>query len=144
MNEHLSERSARGRKFQSRNSTSYDPNHAKEPLNKDIRAYVAAANKPPPPKIATPWLLKSEIPTKEEILDNEEVPVELLENRVNRPWLNRMKYLETHYELLREDAISPLRDAVDQFKQTPDMTDDGKVAIYDKASSLFFKFTSSS
>jgi helicase required for RNAi-mediated heterochromatin assembly 1 len=135
MNEHLSERFPRSRKSQFRNTAASDPNHAAEPLNRDIRAYVAAANTLPANN-AKPWLFRSEIPTSGEILDDEEEPVQLSENRLNRPWPSRKKYLETHYELLREDAVSPLRDAVHQFKNTPDMGDDGQLVVYTKASHL--------
>jgi len=133
MNQHLAERFARGRRAQPRTNVSWDPNHSKEKLNRDIRAYVAAANAEPAPD-AKPWLLKTEIPTAEEILDDKEEPVQLAENKLDSPWRTRKKYLETHYELLREDAISPLRDAVTQFRRTPDMSDDSKIAVYDKAS----------
>lgn len=133
MNEHLSERFSRGRKSQVRNNTASDPNHTAEPLNRDIRAYVAAANKLPT-NTAKPWLFKSEIPTSGEILDDEEEPVQLSENRLNRPWPSQKKYLETHYELLREDAVAPLRDAVHQFKNTPNMSDDGHLVVYTKVS----------
>ena len=133
MNEHLSERFSRGRKSQFRSHIASDPIHVSEPLNRDIRAYVAAANTLPA-EIAKPWLFKSEIPTSAEILDDEEEPLQLPKNRLNRPWSSRKKYLETHYELLREDAVSPLRDAVHQFKNTPDMSDDGQLVIYTKAS----------
>jgi helicase required for RNAi-mediated heterochromatin assembly 1 len=133
MNEHISERFHRNRKYLPRESTAFDPNHAKELLNRDIRAYVAAADTRQPDTVK-PWLLKEEIPTSDEILDNELEPVQLSENRLDRPWPGRKKYLETHYELLREDAISPLRDAVHHFKNTPDMRDDGHVAVYEKAS----------
>lgn len=132
MNEHLSERFAHGREFQPRANTSFDPNHAKESLNRDIRAYVAAANAQPADGVKA-WLLKTEVPTADEILENEDETVQLFENRLDKPWPNRKKYLETHYELLREDAISPLRDAVHQFKNTPDMSDDSQIAVYDKA-----------
>jgi helicase required for RNAi-mediated heterochromatin assembly 1 len=135
MNEHLSERFPRCRKVRPHGSTSLDPNHSKEQLNRDIRAYVAAANVRPA-QGAKSWLFKAEVPTTEEILENGEEPIQLSENRLNRPWPNRRKYLETHYELLREDAISPLRDAVHQFRETPDMSDDNQVAVYDKASVL--------
>lgn len=131
MNEHLSERFARSRKPQPPGNISWDPNHAKEPLNRDIRAYVDAANASPAAG-AKPWLLKSEVPTSSEILEDEDEPVQLSENRLTRPWPNRKKYLETHYELLREDAISPLRDAVHQFKSTPQMVDDSQLAVYTK------------
>jgi hypothetical protein len=137
MNQHLPERFARGRRAQPRTNVSWDPNHSKEKLNPDIRAYVTAANVAPAPD-AKKWLLKTEIPTAEEILPDETEPVELAENRLDRPWRNRKKYLETHYELLREDAISPLRDAVAQFRETPDMSDDSQIAVYDKASFILF------
>ena len=135
MNEHLSERFARGRKSQSHGNISSDPNRSKEQLNRNIRAYVAAANALPADN-AKPWLFKTDVPTTEEILDHEEDPVVLSENKVNKPWPNQKRYLETHYELLREDAISPLRDAVHHFRKTPDMIDDSQIAIYDKASYL--------
>ncbi len=135
MNEHLTERFARGRRPQHWSNTSSDHTHSREPLNRDIRAYVEAANTAPA-EGSKPWLSRPEVPTAEEILDNEDEVVQLLPNRLDKPWPNRRKYLETHYELLREDAISPLRDAVQQFRNTPDMCDDSQIAVYDKASSL--------
>lgn len=133
MNEHLAERFARQRRFQPQSKASYDPNNSKEQLNRGIRTYVAAASAPPANN-AKPWLCKAEVPTTEEILDDEEEPLQLPENRLDKPWPNRRRYLETHYELLREDAISPLRDAVAQFKSNPSMDDDDQVAVYEKAS----------
>ena len=44
-------------------------------------------------------------------------------------------YLGAHYELLREDAIRPLREAVSQVKFTPTATEDafnGAIGIYEK------------
>jgi hypothetical protein len=137
MNEHLSERFRRTRKGQPSSNAFSDPNHAREQLNRHIRDYASAA-KLPLAESAKPWLRKPEIPTSEEILENEEEAVELSENRLSRPWPSRKKYLETHYELLREDAISPLRDAVLQFKRTPDMMDNQQLAVYDKASHSTF------
>lgn len=132
MNEHLAEKLGRQRKFARQSKTS---NGSENQLNRGIREYVAAASAPlaNTPK---PWLLKSEVPTTEEILDDERT-VHLSANRLDRPWPNQKKYLETHYELLREDAISPLRDAVHQFRETPDMCDDSQVAVYVKASRFY-------
>lgn len=48
-------------------------------------------------------------------------------------------YLATHYDLLREDAIRPLRNAVEQVKFTPDAVEDafnGAIGIYDKVREL--------
>lgn len=53
-------------------------------------------------------------------------------NRINEPWDNVEDYLRTHYELLREDAVAPLRDAVAQVRQTPDMMDDKTACIYEQ------------
>ncbi|KAL4763795.1 putative DEAD box helicase involved in nonsense mediated decay [Aspergillus foveolatus] len=41
-------------------------------------------------------------------------------------------YLKAHYELLREDAVAPLRDAVAIFRSDPDMSDDIYLAVYEK------------
>ena len=46
------------------------------------------------------------------------------------------EYLSTHYELLREDAVRRLRDAVTQVKLTPAASEDafnGAIGIYEKA-----------
>ena len=134
MNEHIAEKFRRQRKFPRQSKSSYEPGNSEGQLNRDIRAYVTAASAPAA-NTAKPWLLKPEVPTTDEIMDDEE-PVELSENRLDKPWPNQRKYLEAHYELLREDAISPLRDAVHQFRNTPDMCDDGQVAVYVKVSRL--------
>ena len=49
------------------------------------------------------------------------------------------EYLGTHYELLREDSIKGLRDAVLSIKFTPEAKEDafnGAIGIYDKARHL--------
>ena len=62
--------------------------------------------------------------------------VELSANRTKKPWSNSGKYLETHYSLMREDAISSLREAVTAFIRDPDMMDDQKLSIYEKVGLL--------
>ena len=90
------------------------------------------------------WEQRMEIPTADEILDKDngdddddddeddgnavDVPV----NRVDRPWKSKEDYLRTHYELLREDAIAPLRDAVAAVQASPEMKDNKGVCIYEK------------
>lgn len=45
------------------------------------------------------------------------------------------EYLSAHYELLREDAVRPLREAVQQVRITPQAKEDafqGSIGIYEK------------
>ncbi len=47
-------------------------------------------------------------------------------------------YLSAHYELLREDAIRPLREAVQQVRVTPQAKEDAfdtSIGIYEKVRS---------
>ena len=52
-----------------------------------------------------------------EILDDEEEPVQLSENRLNRPQPSRKKHLETQYEFLWEDAVSMYNEAVSTYNK---------------------------
>jgi helicase required for RNAi-mediated heterochromatin assembly 1 len=83
-----------------------------------------------------PWLQKPEIPTPEEILpaSSDEECVELMPNRIEGPWSSKESYLRAHYELLREDAVAPLRDAVAYVRNDPQMVDSRAVSIYEKVS----------
>lgn len=103
-------------------------------LNKDIRAYVAAANRS---DNTNQWNEKTEVPSTGEILgldDSEEAidVIDLVPNLIQGPWPEVQSYLKAHYDLLREDAVSPLRDAVASFKEAPSMIDSSSVSIYDK------------
>ncbi|KJK67999.1 AAA domain protein [Aspergillus parasiticus SU-1] len=100
------------------------------PVNQDIRAYfaeVALDN-------SQPWLLNPEIPTPDELMGtgSETEFVDLLPNRIVGPWSSKDEYLKAHYELLREDAVAPLRDAVAYFREDPDIQDMNIVSIYEK------------
>ena len=79
-----------------------------------------------------------EIPTTREILGNDEDEdddgVDIPVNRIDGPWDSKVDYLRAHYELLREDAVAPLRDAVAAVKEAPEMQDSGGVCLYDKVS----------
>jgi hypothetical protein len=105
------------------------------PVNEDIRSYFyvdddeSADNEP--------WTTKPDVPTPEEvmgvdILDDGEDSIQLAANIVVGPWRSKGDYLRTHYELLREDAVAPLRDAVAYIRDDPQMMDSGSVAIYEK------------
>ncbi|KAK2795176.1 hypothetical protein FQN52_006102 [Onygenales sp. PD_12] len=103
-------------------------------LNRDIQAYVdetrRAAN-------GDSWTGKPELPTSNEILGIEDgveydEPIDLVPNKVDGRWESAETYLKAHYDLLREDAVSPLRDAVAYVKQDPKMMDSPDVCIYEK------------
>ncbi|RAK90019.1 DEAD box helicase [Aspergillus costaricaensis CBS 115574] len=101
-------------------------------VNKVIREYLAQ----PSIDFAEEWLKKPDVPSSDEILGNfgsaENEFVELTPNKITGPWNSTDEYLKAHYELLREDAISPLRDAVAYVRDDPKMTDTKLVSIYDK------------
>ncbi|KAL4877475.1 P-loop containing nucleoside triphosphate hydrolase protein [Aspergillus karnatakaensis] len=103
-------------------------------VNKDVRAYFKQPQVDDKNALfPIPWNLKPEIPTSDEILGSEDEFVDLMPNRIVGPWDSKDSYLKAHYELLREDAVAPLRDAVAIFRNNPDMNDDKKVSIYEKA-----------
>lgn len=55
---------------------------------------------------------------------------DLPHNIVDGPWPSREEYLGAHYQILREDAIAPLRRAVAEFKKCSSLVDDQEVCIY--------------
>lgn len=103
-------------------------------LNRDIRAYVNAAQGVAK---ARTWTAKPELPSPDEILGIEDginpgEAVYLMPNQISGPWESTETYLKTHYELLREDAVAPLRDAVAYVRQSPRMKDTQDICIYEK------------
>ncbi|KAJ5689181.1 ATP binding protein [Penicillium macrosclerotiorum] len=82
----------------------------------------------------TDWLMKPELPTADEILgiDSPDNDVLLAPNVISEAWSSRDDYLKTHYNLIREDAVAPLRDAVAFLRSRPSMNDTNDVAIYEK------------
>jgi helicase required for RNAi-mediated heterochromatin assembly 1 len=99
-------------------------------VNKDVREYFELAKKP---VTAGPWIDKPEIPSPAEILPPRNKDEFILSDlqalvdtnehlRPHRPegaYASNEEYLGTKYELLREDAIRPLREAVDAVRQSP-------------------------
>ena len=100
------------------------------PVNQDVRAYFNQTV----PDGAEAWLSKPEVPSPEEVManDSNEDDVMLLPNKIIGPWESKEAYLKAHYELLREDSVAPLRDAVAYFREDPHMMDSPVVAIYEK------------
>ena len=109
-------------------------------LSLDIRDYVKSAEKIKSSTTKDAWLDKQELPGSDEIFGAGD-SIELLPNKVSGVWKSTDRYLKCHYELLREDAISPLRDAVDIFRRDPEMWDDKSVAIYERVHIIGFTFT---
>ena len=95
-----------------------------------IREYERSS----PATDAPAWVFRREVPTSNEIngTDKEvEVPI----NMISGPWSSEGEYLQSHYELLREDAVSTLRDAVDEVRNEPAITEaesQENAAIYEK------------
>ena len=96
-------------------------------LNNDIREYVALSSKP---VAGGAWLDKPEIPDISELLHEKsklatgsEALVDLDEtirpHKLEGAYENNEDYLRTKYELLREDAIRPLRDAINEVRADP-------------------------
>lgn len=130
VNAHLSERFGRT----TMNSNSAVPNDnipssGPSRVNKDIREYYELAKKTVK---AGAWIDKPEVPSPSEILplqqsafitsksqDLIDVGENLRPHRADGPYASTEEYLGTKYELLREDANRPLREAVQEFRQSP-------------------------
>lgn len=108
-------------------------------LNPDIRKYMRQQESIVASAEEGHWLKRPEIPSNEEIgrVPLEDETVELLPNKQRGKWKSKDRYLEAHFELLREDAISPLQAAVESFCKDPDMVDNHSMAIYEKVRACF-------
>jgi helicase required for RNAi-mediated heterochromatin assembly 1 len=108
--------------------------HSAVKVNKDIAKYFDQPHAQDPDTwTSQPWILKSEIPSSDEIFGGEDGEfVDLEPNKIDGPWDSKEAYLKAHYDLIREDAVAPLRDAVATFKCDPDMGDDKNTCIYEK------------
>ncbi|PYH48749.1 putative DEAD box helicase involved in nonsense mediated decay [Aspergillus saccharolyticus JOP 1030-1] len=98
----------------------------------EIRNYLL----PPATTSSEPWLNRPELPSSEEIMGtvdaNDDDFVDLVPNNIFGPWESKNAYLKAHYELLREDAVAPLRDAVAHVRENPRMMDNKVASIYEK------------
>ena len=109
--------------------------------NADVRDYVMT---PQHDGNSPEWLRKREIPSSLEIKGEDEdakieEEIEIEVNRVHAPWESKEKYLETHYRLLREDAVTPLRNAVAEVREDPYLAEKDSfedAAIYEKVLAL--------
>lgn len=116
------------------------PVRANIPANPAIRKYVFSSQTP---ISTTSWLSKREIPTSAEILGTPQgngvnnndmwIPV----NEIQGPWPSKEDYLCAHYELLREDAVAPLRDAVAKVRAHPKTDDSDDTCVYESVCCRF-------
>ncbi|KKK20890.1 hypothetical protein AOCH_004073 [Aspergillus ochraceoroseus] len=98
-------------------------------VNKDISNYFSPIRLDDAPS----WVLRPELPSSDEILDNNnDEDVFLVPNKIDGAWESKDAYLKAHYELLREDAVAPLRDAVAYVRNDPEMMDTQAISIYEK------------
>jgi helicase required for RNAi-mediated heterochromatin assembly 1 len=96
-------------------------------VNNTIREYIRLAKKP---VAGGTWLDRPEIPSPAEVLREKprtvgstEALIEVDESiRPHKPegaYENNEDYLRTKYELLREDAVRPLRETLDEIRADP-------------------------
>ena len=93
---------------------------AKVPLSLDIRQYFDKHDDVDLPK--GHWLNFPDLPTAEEI-NYTGSSISIPANKIRGAWPDKNNYLQSHYELLREDAISPLRAVVAEVKANPNLTE---------------------
>ncbi|KAK4967576.1 hypothetical protein LTR66_011920 [Elasticomyces elasticus] len=119
-----------------------DDAHAGTPqpqrVNHKVREYYEATKV----KVeGEPWQSRPELPSSAEVLDlpenegEDDGDVVLIPNMPNGAWQSKSHYLKAHYELLREDAVRPLREAIGQLKVKSHSKEEdyrGTVGIYEK------------
>ena len=115
-----------------RSSRGYRAAGPQESVNQDIRKYFESFLSDDAPE----WQSKPEIPSADEVLgrDTPDDFVILNPNIIDEPWPSKEKYLEAHYNLLREDSVSPLRDAVALVRNDPSRSDGKDFSIYESVS----------
>lgn len=158
MNEDLIERFKRHKGAHRNNKIRAEILLLPQKLNNKVRQYYEPVKKP---SDAGPWLSRPEMPTSDEVMDidtdNASNPdiVEIVPNRETGGWESQGKlslhspavcsitdiatdaYLSAHYELLREDTIGPLREAICHVRKGPDLNEDAfksTVGIYQDVS----------
>ena len=140
MNENLVEKFGRGKAIRDSRTPRTRTPTANMTLNLSIREYARAADQPVDP---THWTGFPEIPSSNEVFDAGRIQhgetLELTGNTVVGPYASTEEYLESHYKLLREDAVAPLRDVVSEIQVYPHLMEkesDNGAFIYEKVSPL--------
>ena len=146
MNEDLQERFGRYGSAQGRDKfPSTRPPTLPMKLNRSIRQYHRDEDKQQ--EDSSRWTGLPEIPSEIEIWvpaeEEQSDTLELQENIVVGPYPSKEAYLETHYRLLREDTISPMRDVVRELQLYPGILEkdsDNDAFIYEKVFITGFTF----
>ncbi len=136
MNENLNERFGRGKAIRDSHMPRALSARPLMTLNLSIREYAKTANQPTD---QSHWTGLREIPSPSEVFDEgrkeHDTTLELTENTVVGPYVSKEEYLESHYRLLREDAVAPLRDVVSEIQLYPQLMEkdsDNGAYIYEK------------
>jgi helicase required for RNAi-mediated heterochromatin assembly 1 len=143
LNAHISERfkGGRSRPHANRDTASEYDNLSNITLNTDILRYVQEAERYNYGAETGDWRGLPEIPTNDEVSMASDDIVKLLPNKIRGKFKTNEKYLRIQYALQREDAVSPLRDAVDRFRKDPAMSDDASLYVYEKVHIVGFTFS---
>ena len=141
MNEYLVERFGRQRrKYSFQQSEKRESNARSTPFaNLSLRDYFKASAHQASNDAS--WLTLREIPASNEVFDahgsqNLDQALEITENIIVGPYESKQDYLERHYNLLREDAVAPLREAIQELQMTPYITEvesQNQAYLYEKA-----------
>ncbi|KAK6392349.1 hypothetical protein LTR65_003805 [Meristemomyces frigidus] len=132
MNEHIAERFGRSRNGVRTETEEVQVWIKPQKLNANIRQYFDDAKRPVD---GGSWLDRPEIPSSGEVLDTDTgsaTSSDIVEIVPNRP---QEAYLGAQYELLREDAVRPLRQAIGKVRADPTANEDafnGTIGIYEK------------
>jgi hypothetical protein len=102
------------------------------------------------PADSSSWLSAPEFPTPEEVqditaqwqtVDPSDGSIVLRGNELEHAWGSREEYLQAHFEMLREETVRPLREAVSWVLNNPDSREDqlsfgGNIGIYEKVGAI--------
>ena len=137
VNPFLSEKFGRRSAFKEPSSSEQPAASIQMKLNTQIRRYVKAQHSSP----TLSWTDLPEFPDAEEIFESDRKtsvvskdhgqgthnlvaetrkppePVEIDSNTIVGPYSSKHDYLSRHYSLLREDAVSPLRDVISEVQK---------------------------
>lgn len=113
-----------------------------------IAEYFKDMNVPTDP---ASWLAAPEFPTPEEAqditeqwqtVDPHDGSIILRGNKLEGAWNSKEEYLQAHFEMLREEAVRPLRETISWVKNNPGSREDqrsfgGNMGLYEKVSNVY-------